>query len=224
MNATLARILETRTLLSPDGQEIALHSALPAAEGEILQYWLRAHQPRRLLEIGLAYGVSSLFVLDAASAWGIERYDIIDAFQSGQWQGLGARHLAEAGVEAAYTLHEELSETCLPRMLAAGMRFDFAFVDGWHTFDQALLEFYYINRMLETGGIVVFDDMHLPSLQKLLRYLGQYPAYAALPLPPAVSQSLPAKVRTVAGLPPCRLAGLRKIAPDDRDWDWFEDF
>ena len=38
------------------------------------------------------------------------------------WQGLGARHLAEAGFEAAYTLHEELSETCLPRMLAAGMR------------------------------------------------------------------------------------------------------
>lgn len=52
-----------------------------------------------------------------------------------------------------------------------------AFIDGKHTADQALLDFYFLDRMIEPGGIVVFDDVHFPSVNKVVRYVSTYPNY-----------------------------------------------
>jgi hypothetical protein len=122
------------------------------------------------------------------------------------------------------TVYEDLSELRLPGLLAEGQRYDFAFIDGWHTFDQVLVEFFYINRMLDVGGIVVFDDVHLPSLAKVLAHIGTYDCYRPLELPPEFPVSLPMRVRALAGVPPVRIAGFVKTASDERDWDWYHEF
>ncbi len=171
MNPILANILKSQSVTTPSGEQIPLHSQLPELEGQLLQAWLAEYQPTRLLEIGLAYGISSLFICDAVSAWQVEHYHIIDAFQSKEWQSVGLQHLQQAGYGQLFTLHEQRSELCLPAFLQQGLRFDFAFVDGWHPFDQVLTEFFYINRMLEVGGIILFDDVHLPALQKVLAHI-----------------------------------------------------
>lgn len=224
MNDVLSQILQSRTLTAPDGSQLPLHSELPPLEGGVMQLWLEEFRPGKLLEIGLAYGISSLYILDTVSGWDLEHYDIIDAFQSGEWLGIGRKNLLDAGYEGYFDLHEELSEICLPRFLQQKRQYDFAYIDGWHSFDHVMVEFFYINRMLGTGGVVVFDDVHLPSLQKLLRYIANYPCYEPLVLPEEVRNSLQARVRQAAGVPSCRLAGFRKTAGDDRSWDWFEDF
>jgi predicted O-methyltransferase YrrM len=220
----LAQIRSGNKVYTAAGEALPLHSELPAAEGQLLQHWLKTYRPSRLLEIGLAYGISSLCIAEALAESRIDSYHIIDAFQSSQWQGVGLRHLQLVGVAENCILHEELSELCLPRLLAAGERFDFAYVDGWHSFDQALLEFFYINRMLDIGGVVVFDDVHLPGIQKVLDYVETYPCYQRLEEPASITQSLQARVRRVAGVPVVRLAAFRKTADDRRNWDWFEDF
>jgi predicted O-methyltransferase YrrM len=173
--------------------------------------------------VGLAYGVSTLSIIAALES-PPERYDIIDAFQTRDWHGAGLRHLQEAGIPGGLVFHEELSELCLPRLLAAGARYDFAYIDGWHTFDQVAVEFYFINRMLAPGGVIVFDDVHMPSLQKALAQVLSFPAYERLPLPDDFRRSRVARVRRAAGVPEYRLAAVRKRAEDRRDWDWFEDF
>jgi hypothetical protein len=48
---------------------------------------------------------------------------------------------------------------------------DFAFVDGWHTFDHVLVDFFYIDRLLRVGGIVVFDDASMPAIHRICRYI-----------------------------------------------------
>jgi hypothetical protein len=53
-------------------------------------------------------------------------------------------------------------------------------VDGWHTFDHTLLDFFYINRMLNVNGVVVFDDADMPAVRKCVRYIASYPAYGVL--------------------------------------------
>lgn len=220
----LARIRSEGKVYTARGEALTLHSELPAAEAKLLQHWLREYRPGRLLEIGLAYGISSLCINQVVQEWHVDSYHIIDAFQHSQWRGVGLRHLQMIGVAEKCSLHEELSELCLPGLLAAGERFDFAFVDGWHSFDQALLEFFYINRMLEVGGIVVFDDVHLPGIQKVLAHVNTYPCYQRLSEPTDVALSLQAKVRRLAGVPVVRLAAFRKTKDDSRNWDWFEDF
>lgn len=223
MNPVLTEILQSQSVTTPDGQRLPLHSHLPPLEGALLQRWLAHHRPARLLEIGMAYGVSTLFILDAVS-WPLEHFHIIDPFQSGEWQGVGLENLSRAGFRARFRWHEQLSELCLPEFLRQGLRFDFAFVDGWHSFDQALVEFFYVNRMLDVGGIVVFDDVHLPSLQKILRYVDGYESYRRLKIPEETLRSVPMKVRSMMDLPPARIVGFEKLAQDQRNWDWFRDF
>jgi len=177
-----------------------------------------------LLEIGLAYGVSSLFICDAVRRWKVDFYHVIDAFQSRDWKDIGRNNLAEAGYGDLVTVVEQLSELCLPQFLAQGHRYDFAFVDGMHTFDHVLIDFFYINRMLDVGGVVVFDDVDMPSVAKVLSYIDGFDCYQRLDLPDGFPKSTPMKVRLVMGLTPTRIAGFVKIAEDVRGWDWYRDF
>ncbi len=224
MNPLLTEMLQNQRVTTAAGEEVVLHSHLPELEGKVLQSWLHQYQPERLLEIGMAYGGSSLFICEATATWPISHYHIIDGFQSTEWQGIGLANLDRAGFGGHFILHEELSELCLPRLLQQGLRFDFAFVDGWHTFDHVLLEFFYINRMLDVGGIVIFDDLHLPSLQKVMAYIAGYPCYERLELSPEIAHSVPIKVRKLMNLPLSRVGGFVKTCEDQRAWTWFEDF
>ena len=58
-----------------------------------------------------------------------------------------------------------------PRLAAAGSRIQFAFIDGWHTFDHALVDFFFVDRMLDVGGIVVIDDVGYPSIRRLCHFI-----------------------------------------------------
>ncbi len=224
MNEVLKEILETNSVRSPDGKTFPLHSHIPRVEGEVIRKWIVEHRPRKLLEIGLGYGVSSLFICDSICDVSDASYHIIDAFQSNEWQSIGTYNLKRAGYEKAYVLHEELSEICLPRMLAEKFTFDFALIDGWHTFDHVLVDFYYVNRMLEAGGLVVFDDVHLPSIRKVMAHVATYECYKPLSIPDVIRQSVRSKARRILNLPEVRIGGFVKMIPDNRNWDWYREF
>jgi len=46
----------------------------------------------------------------------------------------------------------------LAKCLEQGITFDFVFIDGAHSWHHDALAFFLVDRMLEDGGIVVFDD------------------------------------------------------------------
>ena len=224
MNPVLAELLATGQVKTPQGEARPLHSHLPRLEGELLQMWLVACAPVRLIEIGLAYGVSSLFIGDALPTQNGVQYHIIDPHQSAQWEDIGKTNLDRAGFAGCYILHQEPSELCLPRMLAQGLTFEFAFVDGFHTFDHALVDFFYLNRMLTVGGIIVFDDIFLPSLQKLCAYIRGYPCYREFPFPAEFLRRREVRVRRMMQAPLTRLCAFQKTAEDTRFWDWYHEF
>jgi hypothetical protein len=74
-------------------------------------------------------------------------------------------------------LSEQVSELALPGLLQSGVTVQFALIDGYHTFDQALVDFSYVDRLLEHGGIVVFDDAQMPAIDRVVRYVSNYPIY-----------------------------------------------
>ena len=224
MNSVLSEILRTGKTFSPDGKAHPLHSHIPQLECEVIQTWIAEYKPRRLLEIGMGYGISSLFICDAMTNVKNFSYRIIDPFQRRDWQSIGTFNLNRAGFEDRYTLHEEPSEICLPRMLGEGLKLDFALIDGFHSFDHALVDFFYINRMLEVGGIVVFDDIQLPSIKRLLTLISTYPCYKALQLPEQFQKEIPVRVRLMTNSSAVRVTGFAKTEDDVRPWNWYEDF
>lgn len=177
VNPVLEEILRTREVTSDEGERFPLRDEISSDEGMFLQRIIGAIKPRICLEIGLAYGVSTLFICETLRKVGASKHIVIDPYQNTIFRDIGLRNLRQAGYEDLIEFIEEPSEIALPTLLKRETRVDFAFVDGWHTFDHTLVDFFYINRMLNVNGVVAFDDTNWPSISKLCRFISRYPCY-----------------------------------------------
>lgn len=244
-------LIAAKGFTDAQGVFTALHSSVTGVEVAYLQELITLCRPSRTLEVGCAQGVSSLAICESIGP--DAHHTIIDAFQSTEWKGHGLHNLHMAGF-TNFRLLEQRSEFALPALCAEGAGFDFVFVDGWHTFDHVMVEFFYIDRMLPVGGIVAFDDTSLVGLNRLMRYITRYPGYTCLgsrgdqettparrmlnalrALIGALSLPLGGRIRSEllhdAVLRPDARIGLagsmtafRKTAPDARGWAWYEPF
>jgi predicted O-methyltransferase YrrM len=177
MISSLEEILRTRTVCAPDGAKIALDYAITATEGEELQKLIIDKKPIVSLEVGLCYGISAMFICEAMAKVGGKRHIVIDPTQSSGWQGIGLRNLIEAGFGPLIDFREQESQVALPQLVSEGTKIDFAFIDGWHTFDHVLVDFFYIDRLLRVGGIVGFDDAHWSAVHEVCRFVATNRAY-----------------------------------------------
>lgn len=146
------------------GEDDALIDLKPigvtAERGGLLRELCLREHARTALEVGMATGLSALFILEALARNGAEAaaHVVIDPFQSTDYHRAGLRAVREAGCQHLVELHEQRSGLALPALLAQGRRFDFAFIDGSHRFDDAFVNLFYTHRMLKPGGVIVVDD------------------------------------------------------------------
>jgi predicted O-methyltransferase YrrM len=141
-------------------------------EAEMLCEVVTDVAPIRSLEVGLGYGFSTIAICGSSDQNAPERkHIVIDPHQSKYWNGLGLKNLSDAGYGNCVEFHEQPSYRCLPELERGGTQLDFAFVDGWHTFDYVFVDFFYIDKMLREGGVVAFDDADWPSIRTVIRYI-----------------------------------------------------
>lgn len=134
----------------------------------------------------------------------------IDGAQSTYWHNIGVLNLQRAGFDF-FELIEGISEIELPKLLEQKRSYDFVFIDGWHTFDHTLLDFFYCYRMLNLNGVILIDDTQLPAVSKFIKYISNYPSLKFLD-----------SFSTHNG--DKQIVAFKKINQDNRDWDWFCDF
>lgn len=251
MSLKVFDILEKKGFTMPNGEWYEMHSCIDKDEALFLNKLIKDVQPKASLEIGCAEGMSSMTICESVGP--DVKHIILDPFQSTDWKNNGINNLKNAGLNN-FELLEERSEFVLPRFLEQGKKFDFVFVDGWHTFDHVLVEFFYINRMLNIGGVVAFDDIGLQGLNRTMRWISNYPNYECLgnagddyvtprrkqlntfkkflnaaftPLGERVKQEVlhDTVLRSDKEL---KLTGsvvaFKKTAEDDRDWAWYKPF
>ncbi|HUJ94105.1 MAG TPA: class I SAM-dependent methyltransferase [Terriglobales bacterium] len=226
MNSVLKEILETGQV--SDGKEtLPLTSFMDAREGDLLSEVVRFVRPATSLEVGFAYGVSTMFVCDALAKIGKPaRHIVIDPFQFSEWRGVGLRNIERAGYGKFVELREARSEIALPQLLEENTLLDMAVIDGWHTFDHALVDFFYVNKMLRVGGVAVLDDSSMPSIGKLVDHALTYGCYRIFGIPSGpglFARRLAYYARLKSSKWPSALA-LEKIAQDDRPWNWHRPF
>jgi predicted O-methyltransferase YrrM len=173
--AAIERFLEATyrrgSVLDKAGEALVLEPHSVGREvGAALRDLAVAEEATRTIEVGLALGMSALFLCRAVLERG-GRHTAIDPFQRESWNGAGLRTLREAGVEDVVEVVEEESQLALPRLVAEGRRFDFAFVDGDHRFEGVFLDLYFMTRLVEPGGLVVVDDMWMPAVRTAVAYV-----------------------------------------------------
>ena len=171
-NHVLGEVVRTGRTVLPTGEDVQATSYIDESCGALLQRAIKAIHPRIGVEVGLAFGISTLYILEAFAQTGAERLIGMDPAQNDHtWRGGGLHNIKRAGYENLYEFHEETSQHFLPVLVGRGQRIDFAFIDGWHTFDHVLIDFFYIDQMLNTGGIVVFDDVGYPSIKRVCDFV-----------------------------------------------------
>jgi predicted O-methyltransferase YrrM len=236
MNSVLREILETGKVRK-GSEEVPLKHSMAREECELIDRAFRAVKPACSVEVGLAHGLSTLYACDALKANGVPcRHIMIDPYQTSEWDGIGLANIQRAGFAGMTELHEKGSEIVLPQLLAEGLKIQAAIIDGYHTFDHALVDFFYINKMLEVGGVVFMDDTEFPSIAQVVDHILTYPSYEIFGAVPAKREiKLRGRVRQElakrTGAKFLRRSfdrgsamAFRKIAPDNRAFDWHVPF
>lgn len=142
---------------------------------------VRKRRPRRVIEVGLAYGASTLAILAGLRDSGSDGIlTSIDPFQKKDWRNIGLANVERAGHRDRHRLIEKPSFLALPELLQGGESCDFGYIDGWHTFDYALVDFFYLDKMCPVGGVIGFNDCGWRAVHKVTRFVKTHRKYVEL--------------------------------------------
>jgi len=238
MNELLRAIYATGQVEDKDGNAIdCFPTSVPYETGALLYDLIREHGLSRTVEIGMAYGMSALFICQALRDGGPGKHTAIDPAQDTSWKSIGRLNIERAGLGDLFRFFNGTSHAVLPQLLLDGESFDFAFVDGMHLFDYTLIEFFYLDKMLETGGYIAFDDIGLPSVRKALSFILRNRSYEIVKPRRAsrgVIRSATSAARRLVQEPlgrdwavkliPGNACVLRKTAEDNRHWKHYKTF
>lgn len=203
----LERIYATGEVETEHGEKRSAEPVgVPRAHALRLVELLRAESLQSTLETGMAYGLSTLAIAGVHAERGAGQHIAVDPTVHGHFESIGVANLRRAGLEDRVRVIAEGSERALPRLVGEGISLDFAFIDGHHAFDFALLDFFYVDLMLTSGGCVAFHDVWMPSVQDAVAYVLSNRSYEQLP-------------GADAGM-----VMLRKLGPDTRSWNYHRPF
>jgi hypothetical protein len=144
---------------------------------------------------------------------------MIDPLQSTRWHSVGVQNLRKTGF-TFWELIEQPSALALSSLLASGLKVQFALIDGWHTLDQVLLDFFYVDKPLEDGGIVACDEVVMPAINRAVRYFLNYPNYRIVE---TVDEPARRKFLQSAGCSTSSCDGLRMRSPSHIREEYFSD-
>lgn len=243
-NQIIDRIYQTRVVRDAAGNEYDLAAEVDPVEGNFLYQLISSNDSIvNTVEVGCAYGLSSLHICEALRNRRNASHTIIDPMQMSDWHGIGVAHLEQAGIDF-FDLIPQPSEIALPELLSSRPEgFDLIFIDGWHTFDQTMLDLFYANRLVRVGGYIVIDDCQWRSVSAAVSYYKNYPAFERVSKPRVSAHSRKeriAKIVTMVFRPglarmvlPMSLYGhyrrmcfptvvaFKKVTEDNRSWTWF---
>jgi predicted O-methyltransferase YrrM len=203
----LQEIYATSSVEAADGTRVSPFPAgIPREHANEIMRLVREHGLTRTLETGMAYGISTLAIGSVHQDRGEGTHIAIDPGQDTHFKGIGRLNVERAGLEERVRVLARRADAALPQLREQGVRLDFGLIDGRHLFDFALLDFFYIDRMLDVGGIVAFHDTWKPAVAEVVEFVSANRSYERLP---QVDHGL---------------AVLRKLSDDDRKGWFHRDF
>ena len=248
MLTSLEEIFKTNSIeINAKGDRIYLHSNTSKEQGLFLQEMFDIVKPQKSLEVGFAYGISTLFILEkhreinAASTVHI-------AMDPDEYWGTAAMHnIKKEGLEDYLDIRRDFSDNVLTQLFHEKYRFQFAYIDTTKQFDVVMQDFYFINKMLDINGIIVLDDCGggWPGIQRVARFINTLPNYKVAGTHNKIGSTVKKRIahlliKNVVKLIPFKsrfyptidfktdvelglnysCIAFQKIAFDARNWDW----
>ncbi|CAN5584298.1 hypothetical protein BH23BAC1_BH23BAC1_38580 [soil metagenome] len=244
-NTLLKEVITNQEFKNSAQKIIKIHSHTSLDQCLFLQKVIEDNKLQKGIEIGLAYGISSLAIVEALKNNNGKRHVIIDKFQHESWGSNGLDLLKLAGLFSFVDFREDFSYMVLPELLKESEKFDFAYIDSTKQFDFILNDFFYLDKLMEVNGVIVFDDLNWPGIKKVARFVAKLPHYEVYDQypknNPSPDRSILKKFTKIfptlknilsndylvsdASLKiNSNCVAFRKKENDPRNWDWFKDF
>jgi predicted O-methyltransferase YrrM len=222
MTTILEQFTTSGKIKLPSGKSHTITDCVSTDEGLYLQYLIQQINPKVAVEVGLGSGISSLYILEAMKAHGGKTLIGMDPSQFNThtdrttdthghvYNGIGLYAIKKSGYGSYYKFYNSTSQQILPQLVGKQTHVNFAFIDGWHTFDHTLIDFFYIDQLLTVGGIVVFHDISFPSINSVCSFVSSNRNYIRLQIPKQYFTK--------------NICAFKKNANDDRNWNHFVPF
>ncbi|HUB12358.1 MAG TPA: class I SAM-dependent methyltransferase [Acetobacteraceae bacterium] len=140
--------------------DAGIHFAVASSfgrKGRILACIVRLFRPRLTLELGTAYGMSAIFIMEALRNLGLPgRLITVEGFEP--QYSIACRTLTGRYGQAV-SCRFGLTEKLLPELAQSGDAVDFMFHDAAHSGEAYVRDFNAIVGALAPGSVVVFDDI-----------------------------------------------------------------
>ncbi|MCI0541017.1 MAG: class I SAM-dependent methyltransferase [Verrucomicrobiales bacterium] len=148
----------SRRACSPSGPFTTAHNA-DLTLARLAYLVCRAWQPRVVVETGVAYGVTSAFILQALDRNGKGALVSIDLPPLGDDVASHVGSLVPEGLRNRWSVHRGPSKRLLPKVLAELKRVDVFLHDSLHTRRNIQMELNLAWRFLAPGGVLLADDV-----------------------------------------------------------------
>jgi predicted O-methyltransferase YrrM len=224
----IERIYASGSVVGENGVVYAIFPASVTRDrGEFIRKTCLSQRSVSSLEIGMAWGLSTLFILEALikNGAGTGAHVVIDPFQSESFHGAGRRLVREAGAEEFIEFHEQKSQLVMPQLIIDGRQFDFLYIDGDHHFEGAFIDFAFAHHLLKPGGVVLFDDAWCDPVHLVCRFAEANHGY--IPIPQSYRnnrQYLPASQARPFDPRPMMRAYRKPVEENKRDFHDFVPF
>ena len=188
--------------------QIDNRTRISEAQGMWMHDTVQRLKPARSLEIGLAYGFSTLYILAAMSQTGTGQHLALDPFQfADKYRGVGSRHAEHVGMSSSFQLLQEFSSVALAKFAAQKDSFEFIYIDGNHRFDDVVVDFTLSADVCPVGGHIILDDLWMPAIQTAVSWIRTNRVdFREVPTPVA------------------NIAQFERIDRDPRPWDHYVKF
>ena len=245
----LSEIFSQMEIETPENNFVKIHSHTSKEQGLFLQEMFDIAAPSSSLEVGMAYGISSLFILQKHHEKGNMpgSHLIIEPYP---WEGIAEFNFRKANLSCYAQIEYAKSDEVLPKLYYNKHTIQFAYIDTTKLFDVVMQDIYFIDKILDVNGIIVMDDCGggWPGIQKAARFLNSLPHYKLLKghqesritLKRGIAESavrslvkfIPFKTQIFPGFSfrtnsqlklNYQCLAFQKISTDQRNWNWDND-
>jgi len=136
-----------------------VHSGISIKEGIMMYKLIKQYKPKKLIEVGLACGISTCYMLCAITS-GDKIYSI-DPFQKIQWDRFGLINANNVVHELNLpsNTHHWIPKYSYDYFNFTNDKYDFMLIDGDHSYEGTMIDLNGSLKILNKKGILAIDDI-----------------------------------------------------------------
>ena len=192
----------------------------------VLRNLMMERRPQNTLEVGMASGGSALVFTATHRDLGrspVGQHISIDPFQEQEahWDAAGLQIVEQAGLTKYMTFHGQSSAIALASLLRDGHGIDMCYIDGSHLFEDVFVDWYFLSKLAQDKGVLLFDDATDPHVRKVIRFIqtNMSESFRELDLQPYRPDKGGPKYRLGRLLGKTQLRAFEKRGTADRVWN-----